>query len=233
MSTTGVILPDPLPKLPKMPRDMAKEATTHSSAVSLDSPISQDSLACLGSAALAYAVTLILQTHPDINTAGDITKFRATFVDKNTVTMWAKEYGMKANVAKHLFPLDETAADRIICSCFHAHLGAVSKVSHEDLIRFIRSLIMPTLTEMLKEQVKSKPAVSLDCVRQLNEYLQKNNIKEMMECKDEDAGIDVTPRFEFKYYYNGKMVGKGSGDRKKEARQRAADQVLKNHGRSW
>jgi len=232
MSATGVILPEKLPKLPKISKTAQKEATTHSSAVSVENPISQDSLACLGSSALSYTVTYILQSHPEIHTAGDISKFRQSFVEKNTVTMWAKEYNLKANVARHLLPMEDAAADRIICSCFYAHLGAVAQVSHEALIDFVRLLIMPTLTEMLKEQVKNKPACNLDCVRQLNEYLVKHGIMGM-EWKDEDAGVDVTPRYEIKYYYKGKVVGKGSANKKKEARQRAADQVLRNQGRSW
>jgi ribonuclease III len=231
-NSSPIILPERLPKLPKLPRENVKEASTHPSATSTDNPNSYNRLGCLGNAALNYAVTHILYSEPLISSAGDITEIRKRFVENGTLAQWAIAYKLKVNVAAHSEVSPEMSA-----KCFLAHIGAISTFSTEDLFRIVEGLMRPTLNVIIKERSEKgiTNSVPVDSLRQLNEIFSKAGMVRDKDFKweEEDEGIKVDPRFEVKCRIKDKIVGKGSGNRKQIAYQRAAEQALKNKGSTW
>jgi ribonuclease III len=231
-NSSQIILPAQLPKFPKLHRDTMKEVSTHSSATSTDNPTSYERFAYLGTAALNYAVTYILHSEDFLSTLGDIHQVRELFVQKGTLAVLATAYKLKVNVSARTEVGPDMKAD-----CFRAHLGAVSTISTEDLFRIVEGLMRPTLKVLMQERREKgiTNSVPVDSLRQLNEIFSKAGMVRDKDFKweEEDEGIKVDPRFEVKCRIKDKIVGKGSGNRKQIAYQRAAEQALKNKGSTW
>src|SRR5579862_7807659 len=146
MTSASLIIPDPLPKLPKISREYQKQASTHSSATTTENPASYETLACLGNTALQFAVTWVLHLNPDFETPGAINEARKVFLELQTVVLWGRAYKDKLNIKMSpQMARDAKAEPGISSGSFYAYLGALSCGPLEDLFNLVTALMTPTL----------------------------------------------------------------------------------------
>ena len=230
-TTIPAILPQTLPDLPQVDKELDSQIRTHSSNTSARDPTPYNRLAMLGDAHLTAAVTHILFSVDPPLQPGEMTEIRSVYVSNVNVANWARAYKFDdlVNVARHVIVSEENK-DRFAAGSFEAYLGAiVLSSSQNELKDFIAKLVSPGL-KAVRESLSlngNKPMSDRNALQKLHQKLIAEG-KALPAYKPEPIGEGIDAYFEVKCVFSdGRTGGSGKGKSILEGKRMAAEQTLR------
>jgi ribonuclease III len=184
----------------------------------------------LGDAILDFVVAEYLYLNYPDRPEGELTKMRAAVVNETTLARTAREIHLGEELL--LGKGEQVSGGRerpsILADAWEAVVGAVYlQYGLQEARRVILALLKPAITEVAQGNYG-------DYKTMLQEKAQREETEVSYRILAEE-GPDHNKRFTAGVFLQGKLMGKGIGRTKKEAEQRAAQQVLdelggENHG---
>ncbi|MCA6070893.1 MAG: ribonuclease III [Endomicrobium sp.] len=200
-------------------------ALTHKShAAEADIESCNERMEFLGDSILSTIVAEMLYTRYPHESEGKLSQFKAQTVSASSLSIWAKAI----NLGDYIFlgksedSREARHRENLLCDAFEAVCGAIYlDGGFENAKKFV-----------LKFLDIQKEIVITDYKSRLQEMAQ-SIYKRLPEYKIvKEFGPDHKKRFEVVVYVNNKLLGKGTGNSKKEAHQSAAEQAMKSINQS-
>ncbi len=181
----------------------------------------------LGDAVLELVTTdYLFKTFPDRN-EGDLTAFRASLVNTQSISDVATNLGFNdyLRLSKGESKDEGRARSYILANVFESVIGAVYlDQGYEKAEKFITEFLFPTLDRVIAE------GTWVDAKSKLQEVVQeKHGVTPSYKTVKED-GPDHDKVFTVAVYFNDKKIDTGSGKSKQEAEQDVARKILKQEG---
>ncbi len=203
---------------------LLKTALTHISLANDLGIESNQRLEFLGDSVLSYVIaSRIFELYPKCD-EGELTKIRAALVCERTLAELAQEMELGGGI---MFGKSEKKSDgihkrSILADTFEAILGAIYLDSD---IETAREWVFARFGERIE---KIKPGQDKNYKSELQIFFQKRDkntevVKYRLKSK---IGPDHNPTFDVEAYYEGKVIGSGSGKNRKIAEQNAAKAAL-------
>ncbi|GHT15290.1 ribonuclease 3 [Endomicrobiia bacterium] len=174
----------------------------------------------LGDSILSAIVAETLYLRYPRESEGKLSQFKAQIISAHNLSSWAREMDLGGCI--YLGKSEDTKEARqresLLCDVFEAVIGAIYlDGGFENAKKFV--------LRFLNDQ---KEIEITDYKSRLQEILQ-SIYKELPEYKViKESGPDHNKKFEVAVYIKSELLGKGSGNSKKEAQQFAAKQAMKN-----
>lgn len=222
--------PETLPDLPHVRKEFIDQIYTHASGTSTTRPTSNDRLAYLGSAHLNAAISEVLFEELKDFPVGRLTEIRNEYNSNANVARWgqAYEFDKELVISPHLLPLTEPS--RFVAAAFQAYLAATLLSSSQDEVKkFVKALVVPTLDGF--RNLPREPDKTV--VQTLHERLVVMEIPLPTYVYTENEATDLGKKFEVVCNVRGKVVGKGVGRSKDEAKRRSAEQAMRMNDRQF
>jgi len=181
----------------------------------------------LGDAVMELVTTdYLFRNFPD-KTEGDLTAFRASLVNTQTISDVSTELGFNDYLLLSKGEAKDTGRARqyILANTFEAVLGAIYlDQGYEVAETFVEKFLIVRLKKILEK------GLWIDAKSRLQEVIQeKNGITPTYEIVKEE-GPDHDKKFTVALYYDKKKIGQGEGKSKQEAEQDIARKTLKEEG---
>ena len=210
--------------------DLLRQALTHRSFINENKNFASshnERLEFLGDAVLELAVTEFLYgKFPDV-TEGDLTAYRASLVNTNTLSSASDRLGLNDHILLSKGESKDTGRARqyILANVFEAMVGAIYLDSGYDAAKdFISRVLFGLIDEIVEKRLWQ------DAKSYFQELAQdKVSITPMYETIREE-GPDHSKTFTVGVYLGGELVAEGKGASKQEAEQNAAAEGLKVKG---
>lgn len=202
------------------------QALTHPSYAHEDLPgnsADNERLEFLGDAVLSLGIThMIMERLPD-RSEGELTRVRASMVNKRALAELARRIGLGRFM--RLGKGEDRGGGRdkasVLADCFEAVVGAVYlDGGYEKTLKILEANFADSLTRVVQ---KRHPE---DFKTRLQERAQDQNGTIPRYTLVRETGPDHEKRFCVTVSVGGVAVGRGEGDSKKEAEQRAAEEAL-------
>lgn len=209
-------------------KDLILQALTHSSYIHENKGWSfghNERLEFLGDAVLDLELSHILwRVFPDLN-EGELSRFRSSLVNENTLAQWAQALGLEGFLFLGKGESNKDIVEpAILADGFEALLGAVSLINKERP----QALLLKWIELFNEHYMPGEPAF-LDIVR-LQLFDPKTRLQEMtLELFKEIPKYvchDLGEEFSCQVSLQGKVLGKGTGSSKKKAEIAAARAAL-------
>lgn len=206
--------------------DLLRQALTHRSFINENKNFASshnERLEFLGDAVLELAVTEFLYgKFPDV-TEGDLTSYRASLVNTNTLSSASDRLGLNDHILLSKGESKDTGRARqyILANVFEAMVGAIYLDSGFDAAKdFISRSLFGLIDEIVEKRLWQ------DAKSYFQELAQdKVSITPMYETIREE-GPDHSKTFTVGVYLAGELVAEGKGASKQEAEQKAARAAL-------
>jgi ribonuclease-3 len=173
----------------------------------------------LGDSIVSAVVVEALYTRYPCETEGRLSQLKSQIVSAPNLCAWAKEIclGDYILLGKSEDKKESRQRESLLCDVFEAVVGAIYlDGGFENSKKFI-----------LKFLNAQKEIIIYDYKSRLQEVAQ-SVYKEPPEYKVKEFGLAHSKKFEADVYVNKKLLGKGTGNSKKEAHQSAAKQAMQN-----
>jgi ribonuclease-3 len=200
-------------------------ALTHKShAAEADIKSCNERMEFLGDSILSAIVAEMLYARYPCESEGKLSQFKSQIVSTSSLSIWAKA----VNLGDYIFlgkGEDSQGArhrENLLCDAFEAVCGAIYlDGGFENVKKFVLKFL-DIQKEILITDYKSRlQEIARSIYKNLPEY---KIVKEF--------GPDHSKKFEVVVCVNNKLLGKGTGNSKKEAHQSAAEQAMKNINQS-
>ncbi len=180
----------------------------------------------LGDAVLEFVVTEFLYNkYP--NPEGELTNWRASLVNANTLANIASELGLQEYLFLSRGETKDTGKARhyILANAYEAVLGAIYlDQGIRASKKFITTNLLPKLPGILEHRLYQDPKSTFQEMAQ-----EKHTITPTYKVMDQ-WGPDHAKNFRVGVYLNESLVATGEGSSKQEAEVKAAEQGLKAKG---
>lgn len=204
--------------------NLLMQAFTHPSNKNINDFLKDyNSLEFLGDATLNLLVTDLIYEKFE-GDEGSLTISRSNIVNNKILAKFGKNLGIDQLI---IIPENYNITDGDVADCFEAFLGAIY-LQHGfiECQTFFQKFIVGYVNQLLLEN----PLVSqINAVNQLQEYFQKKHL-EILEPTYNKIGEDNSPIYYCNYetkVKNSVISVRGTGKNKKEAKNRAAEELLK------
>ncbi|MEG1930614.1 MAG: ribonuclease III [Anaerovorax sp.] len=205
-------------------RGLLENALTHSSYVNEKAWLKSNERAeFLGDAIFDVIISEYLYKKFENLEEGKLTKMRATIVCESSLANCGRKLGVQ-NYLK-LGKGEELTGGRqrnsIIADAMEAVIGAIYL---DGGLEAARVFVLKTFEKLLKSVNTEK--LNFDYKTHLQEVLQKNGEVDISYVLDHEVGPDHEKTFYVNLFFNGSLIGQGSGKSKKSAEQKAAKKAL-------
>lgn len=207
-------------------KDLLKRAFTHRSYLNENRELNlkhNELLEFLGDAVLELVTTDHLYSEFPEKTEGDLTAYRASLVNTNTISDVATELGFNDYLLLSKGEAKDTGRARqyILANTFESFVGALYLDQGYGVAKdFISKNLIPKLDNILKE------GLWMDAKSKLQEFVQETEgVTPNYQTLDE-RGPDHDKIFTVGLFYGNKEITRGEGKSKQEAEQEAARKVL-------
>lgn len=183
--------------------------------------VNNERLEFLGDSILdAIVADYLFENYPNEN-EGFLTNLRSRVVNRQALNELALNLGLDKHIKAHI---DKSGlSPSVMGNALEAFIGAVFLDKGYNLSRrfVIKKLILP-YTDFIKIN-----SVDTNFKGRIIDWAQKHRREIEFECKEEQANSKSGHLFSIKLMLEGKEVGFGQGESKKEAEQRASEDALK------
>jgi len=209
-------------------KNLLRTALTHSSYAneSREPGQSNERLEFLGDSVLSIVVSDYLYKNYEKMPEGELTKLRSTLVCEKTLCVFARNIKLGEALLLGKGEKQSGGARRasILADAFEALIAAVYMDSGLDSAReFVLSHVLPALANSAHNNF-------VDYKTTLQEIIQKNPEERLEYVLTGESGPDHDKRFCVEIHLNSNAIGRGEGQSKKEAEQRAAREALELMG---
>lgn len=183
--------------------------------------INNERLEYLGDAILdAVVADYLFKNFPDKN-EGFLTKMRSKMVKRKHLNLLAYRIGLNQLVVSHTNPVN--ISRHLYGNAFEALIGAIYldkgfKKSCQFVERIIERFVDIEKLKLSESDYKSK----------LIEWAQKNKVEVIFDSHEELTGTNKVPQFVSYIKMLNEELGRGVGNSKKDAEQKAAKSALEN-----
>lgn len=211
-------------------KDLLKQAFIHRSFINENSKIGMwhnERLEFLGDAVLELVTTeALFKKYKDIQ-EGELTAYRASLVNTNSISAVAESLGMNDYLLLSKGEAKDKGKARhaILANTFEAFLGALYlDQGYEKVQEFLGRVLMPNIDQIVKEKLW----------RDSKSYIQEKSqeIRGVTPFYEiiEEKGPDHDKHFTSGIYLGEELIAKGKGKSKQEAEQDAARKALETLG---
>ena len=204
-----------------------RQALTHRSFLGsngADAKLSNERIEFLGDAVLELAVIEFLyQAYPE-DREGSLTKKKGLLVSRDVLAQCAERMGLGQSVLLSEAERESGGGSRtsILADAFEAVIGAIHlDQGLDDARRFVRKRLLQDADAILEDQTLSNHK------SQLQELVQARFKTHPRYRVVTESGPDHMKLFTIEVSVRGNLLGRGQGNNKKEAEQRAAWDALK------
>lgn len=202
-------------------KDLLKEALTHSSYAHEHDLPSNERLEFIGDAVLDLIIADYLMKQNPALSEGEMTKFRARFVNEKALIVYAKKAKLDDYILLGIGEEKSGGRHRgaLIADAFEAFLGAI--YLDKGLIEVTKvtdKIVIPELNKMSKEGYKDYKSMLQELVQSDHRQLSYETVKE--------EGPSHNKWFTVHVMMDDILMGEGHGHSKKEAAQEAAHEAL-------
>lgn len=178
----------------------------------------------LGDAVLELIVSKFLYNFTTEITEGEMTRLRAQIVCEQSLVKVAKRLNFGAYLL--LGKGEEKTGGRtkasILADTFEAFVGALYlEIGFENCYDIVVDILHEEINDAF---IKGET----DYKTQLQEYVQKNGVNQLIYKVIKEIGPDHAKEFTTSVYLNGKVIGTGMGKSKKQSEQNAAQKALES-----
>lgn len=181
----------------------------------------------LGDAVMELAITdYLFKKFPERN-EGELTAFRASLVNTQSISDTATSLGFNdfLRLSKGEAKDEGRARSYILANSFESVIGAVYlDQGYESASEFILNFLVPSLDKVLDE------GTWIDAKSKLQEVIQEEQGATPLYKTIKEEGPDHDKDFTVSVSFNGKEMGMGTGKSKQEAEQDVARKILKEKG---
>ncbi len=181
----------------------------------------------LGDAVLQLVVTDYLYKKYEDKTEGDLTSYRASLVNANTIASVSSKLGMNEYLLLSKGEAKDTGKARqyILANTYESFIGALyMDQGYDKAEKFIAKSLFGEIEKIIKEGLY-KDAKSL-VQEKAQEYESVTPAYKVMK----ETGPDHDKIFIVGVYFGAELVAEGSGKSKQEAEQKAAKSALEVKG---
>lgn len=211
--------------------EFLRKALTHSSYVNEDKLLghgfNNERLEFLGDAIFDAIISEYLFNKLNTVKEGELTKMRAAIVCERSLA----DCGSKISIGQYLMlgKGEENTGGRnrgsILADAMEAVIGAIYlDGGWNEAKNFVLRIFASTIEDALSGKLH------MDYKTDIQEMLQSRGEADISYVIDREEGPDHDKTFYINLYYNGHVIGSGSGRSKKEAEQNAAKQALERGG---
>lgn len=202
-------------------KELLKEALTHSSYAHEHDLPSNERLEFIGDAVLDLIIADYLMKQNPALSEGEMTKFRARFVNEKALIVYAKKAKLDDYILLGIGEEKSGGRHRgaLIADAFEAFLGAI--YLDKGLIEVTKvtdKIVIPELNKMSKEGYKDYKSMLQELVQSDHRQLSYETVKE--------EGPSHNKWFTVHVMMDDILMGEGHGYSKKEAAQEAAHEAL-------
>lgn len=200
---------------------LLKEALTHSSYAHEHNLLSNERLEFIGDAVLDLIIADYLMHQDPPLSEGEMTKFRARFVNEKALIVYAKKAKLDQYILLGIGEEKSGGRERgaLIADAFEAFLGAIYlDKGLKEVTKVTDKIVIPELIKMSKEGYKDYKSMLQELVQTDHRQLSYKTVKE--------EGPSHNKWFTVHVYMDEILMGKGHGSSKKEAAQEAAQEAL-------
>lgn len=176
----------------------------------------------LGDAVLELIVSKFLFEFTTEITEGEMTRLRAQIVCEQSLVRVAKRlnFGSYLLLGKGEEKTGGRNKPSILADTFEAFVGALYlEIGFEKCYDIVVDILHDEINDAF---IKGET----DYKTQLQEYVQKNGVNQLLYKVIKELGPDHDKEFTTSVFLNGKVIGTGSGKSKKQAEQSAAQKAL-------
>ncbi|MCA6072317.1 MAG: ribonuclease III [Endomicrobium sp.] len=200
-------------------------ALTHKSHVAeADIKSCNERIEFLGDSILSAVVAEMLYARYPCESEGKLSQFKAQIVSTSSLSIWAKAI----NLGDYIFlgksenSREARHRENLLCDTFEAVCGAIYlDGGFENAKKFVLKFLDIQKEIVITDYKSRLQEIARSIYKRLPEY---KIVKEF--------GPEHSKKFEVVVYVNNKLLGKGTGNSKKEAHQSAAEQAMKNINQS-
>ena len=178
----------------------------------------------LGDAVLELIISKFLFQFTTEITEGEMTRLRAQIVCEQSLVRVAKrlDFGSYLLLGKGEEKTGGRNKPSILADTFEAFVGALYlEIGFENCYDIVVDILHEEINDAF---IKGET----DYKTQLQEYVQKNGVNQLIYKVIKEVGPDHDKEFTTSVYLNGKVIGTGSGKSKKQAEQSAAQKALES-----
>lgn len=178
----------------------------------------------LGDAVLELIISKFLYNFTTEITEGEMTRLRAQIVCEQSLVRAAKRlnFGDYLLLGKGEEKTGGRSKPSILADTFEAFVGALYlEIGFERCYDIVVDILHEEINDAF---IKGET----DYKTQLQEYVQKNGVNQLVYKVVKETGPDHNKEFTTSVYLNGKLIGTGNGKSKKQAEQNAAHKALES-----
>ena len=202
-------------------KELLKEALTHSSYAHEHDLPSNERLEFIGDAVLDLIIADYLMKQNPALSEGEMTKFRARFVNEKALIVYAKKAKLDDYILLGIGEEKSGGRHRgaLIADAFEAFLGAIYlDKGLKEVTKVTDKIVIPELNKMSKEGYKDYKSMLQELVQSDHRQLSYETVKE--------EGPSHNKWFTVHVMMDDILMGEGHGHSKKEAAQEAAHEAL-------